>query len=230
MVTCSICKSLYFHSCVDLSTSEVRAIKSKKGLKWTCQNCANIGDGLNDLKAIVLALQKEIESLKSIKVDPPNNNCNLDYEEIIQEINERNVRKRNVVVFGLPENSNLSSADRKVRDLNAVTNVLRYLSPTYDTSNINQFRLGKFDATKTSARPIKIILNDEQLVHELIRNAKQLQNHDTLSGVRISLDRTPRQLEYYRSLKNEMNMRTANGESNLQIKHVRGIPKIISLN
>lgn len=91
-------------------------------------------------------------------------------------------------------------------------------------------RLGKYDATKNNPRPIKISLRDEATVHNFIRKAKTLRDRETFKNVNISLDRTPRQIEYYRTVKNELIQRSSEGETNLQIKYVRGIPKIVSVN
>lgn len=230
MVCCCICKNHFSHSCVDLTTSEARIIKSKKNLSWTCQNCSQIGDDINDLKCIMLTLKKEVETLKAIKSDPAHNANNVDYEEIIQEITERNNRKRNIIIYGISEDNTLPKSEKSIQDKSEVINVLHTLTPSLNLDNVNPYRLGKFDATKITSRPIRVVLNDEQTVFDLIKKAKNLQNHNSYSKIRISLDRTPRQLEYYRSLKMELDRRTSEGATNLRIKYIRGVPKIAALN
>ena len=44
------------------------------------------------------------------------------------------------------------------------------------------------------------------------------------------MDRTPRQLEYFKMIREEFNRRKNAGENNIKIKYVNGIPKITSLN
>lgn len=230
VVTCCVCKNYYSNICVELTPSETRIIKAKKNLSWTCQNCSQLGDNINDLKSIILTLQKEVESLKSLRNQPTAVNNKVDYEEIIQEITERNLRKRNLVIFGVVEIDSKSKDERAHHDEREITKIIQYLSPDATSDNIKPTRLGKYDATKNNSRPIKITLCDEATVHNLIRKAKTLRDSDSFKKINISLDRTPRQLEYYRSLKSELNQRLSDGETNLQIKYVRGIPKIVSVN
>lgn len=85
-------------------------------------------------------------------------------------------------------------------------------------------------ATRNNPRPIKITLCEEDIVHNLIRKAKTLRDSNSFKKINISLDRTPRQLEHYKSLKRELNQRISDGETNLKIKYIRGIPKIVSVN
>lgn len=230
VVTCCVCKNNYSNICVELTPSETRLIKSKKNFSWTCQNCSQLGDNINDLKFIILSLQKEVESLKSLRNQPTAASNNVDYEEIIQEITERNLRKRNLVVFGVAEINSNAKEERAQHDEHKLTEILKYLSPNFTTDNMKPVRLGKYDATKNNPRPIKISLRDEATVHNFIRKAKTLRDRETFKNVNISLDRTPRQIEYYRTVKNELIQRSSEGETNLQIKYVRGIPKIVSVN
>lgn len=230
VVTCCVCKNYYSNACVELTPSETRIIKSKKNFSYTCQNCSQLGDNINDLKSIILTLQKEVESLKSLRNQPTAVNNNADYEEIIQEITERNRRKRNLVIFGVAEINSNSKDDRLQHDEREVNKVLQYLSPEVTYDNIKPARLGKYDGTRDNPRPIKITLREEDIVHNLIRKAKTLRDSNSFKKINISLDRTPRQLEHYKSLKRELNQRISDGETNLKIKYIRGIPKIVSVN
>ena len=90
--------------------------------------------------------------------------------------------------------------------------------------------MGKLDPTKSSTRPLKVYLDKENTVHDIIRNAKNPKNSNNLKNVKISLDRTPRQVQNYKNLKNKLDERISNGETDIQIKYIRGIPTIVSLN
>ncbi|GJQ78122.1 hypothetical protein Trydic_g2459 [Trypoxylus dichotomus] len=50
------------HSYVKLSTTEVRTIKTKKGL--SCRYCDELGSSINDVRATVLELKAEIQTRK----------------------------------------------------------------------------------------------------------------------------------------------------------------------
>nr|CAH7752285.1 unnamed protein product [Callosobruchus chinensis] len=86
-------------------------------------------------------------------------------------------------------------------------------------------RLGKFDRSSTRPRLIKLTLNNQQQVQKCLRNASKLSSSTAFARIRISADRTPKQVEFYKKVKCELSRRQANGEANLKIKHM---PKLIT--
>lgn len=231
VVKCVLCNKHFFHQCVDLTVSEVRTIKSKKSFSWTCSGCTDMGSTLNELKSIIISLKKEVAELKSTLGDKQFGNDTANFEEVVQEVSERQVRRKNLILFKVrdPENAS-SSSERQEQDKLKVLSILSYLMPDTNFANINPVRLGRFDPTKSSPRPIKIRLEDERLVHEVMRKARNLRNNNNFSGINISCDRTPRQIAHYKALKDELNRKTAEGNVNLAIKYVKGVPKIVSTN
>lgn len=232
IITCCVCKANYLHSCVDLTVAELRSLKSKKNLNWSCQDCLQVGDNINDLKALIMSLRKEIESLKSIKTASVCE-CNsaVDFEAIVQEISDRNARKNNLIFYGMPESLSTDHNVRILHDQQQVSKVLNFVLPESGSDlSAKPIRLGKFDAAKSNPRPLKITLPSEHAVLNIIRRAFKLKDLRDPKDIRISLDKTPRQQQYYRKLRDELSMRTAEGESNLRIKYIRGVPQIISSN
>lgn len=226
-VICCLCKNKYFHTCMDLTAAEVKSIKNKSSIKFTCSNCEKNGDDMNGLRSIIIALQTEIEKLKAVIKNPaPVTHATVDYENIIQEITERESRKRNLVIYGIPENNNSNQAEEKEK----VKELICYLSPDIDTNNIDPRRLGKPIATNNRPRPIKITFNNENPVHTCISKASKLKNSTAYTNITISYDRTPKQVEYYKKIKSELQERVSSGEIGLKIKYIKGIPKIISEN
>lgn len=231
MVTCSVCRDNFYHLCVELSIAELRSIKAKKNIRWACMECSSLGNDIDELKALIISLKKEIEVLRVnvVKVSE-NSNSGFDFEEAIQEFNERSKRKSNLVLFGIPEPDNtVVNHERQNHDKNEVQRVIQFISPDLNISNTSLTRLGKYDPTKAYPRPIKISLDSEQLVHKVIKNANKLRNSQ-YNNIKLSFDRTPRQIEYYRSVKSQLTERQSQGESNLKIKYIKGIPSIVSLN
>ena len=151
------------------------------------------------------------------------------FEEIIEEINERNKRQRNLVIFGVTEpNQNLSTEARENNDKSQVSDILHTVIPELNTNDIKPIRLGRFAVDKS--RPIKIRLDNDNDVFKVIRHCNTLKNSRYRNKVFISMDRTPRQLEYFKMIREEFNRRKNAGENNIKIKYVNGIPKITSLN
>nr|CAH7754480.1 unnamed protein product [Callosobruchus chinensis] len=85
----------------------------------------------------------------------------FDIEDAIEEINERNSRKRNIIIFGLPEtNQNVPPEVRQEKDKAEILSVLKTVDPEFVSDSLVPFRLGRFGDNKN--RPIKLILKDEQ--------------------------------------------------------------------
>nr|CAI5829945.1 unnamed protein product [Callosobruchus analis] len=145
-------------------------------------------------------------------------------------MNERNIRKRNIVIFNLEEKSpNLDKDQRISLERNDINELLHFISEDVPKSNLSH-RLGTFNLNREKPRPIKVSLPDESAVLKVIRNCKKLKNSDKYKHISISFDKTPRQIGFYQDLKNQLIVRQNNGESNLKIKYVQGTPKIVSLN
>ena len=92
-------------------------------------------------------------------------------------------------------------------------------------------RLGKFDSTPNKrSRPIKVVFSSEANVISTLKKLKKLKLKSIQKFAKISIfrDRTPMQIKIYNDVKTELNNRLQNGESNLKIKFIKGIPNIIS--
>lgn len=228
MVECSICKKFFKNTCVDVTSAEVRAINANKGYDWSCKDCRAFGNDLKELKALIIGLRDEIHSLKeenSRMVGSFKNNIN--FEEVIAEINDRNSRKCNIVIFGVEEQDQSGSdASIKEDDKNTVINVINAICPNNEAECTELTRLGKYQSTKI--RPIKVTLSNDKQVLSVIRNAKNLRNNRVYRNISISYDRTKRQIEYYKSLKAELDERRSQGEHDCKIKYFNGVPKIVS--
>lgn len=231
MIQCSVCKKFFKNTCVEVSSSEVRTMNANKGYDWSCKNCRSVGNDLKDLKALIISLQDEIKSLRTEQFEMRGAlNTNIEFEEIIEEINERNRRKCNLVISGIAEQSQeQSTAERFEKDKTIITDVLLKIQPDLNVDNIKPIRLGRFDVNNARPRLLKITLSDEQQVLNTIRKAKTIKNYNEYKHVSIFSDRTPRQINYYKDIKNQLTERINSGE-NCRIKYVNGVPKIVTLN
>src|SRR5699024_701755 len=121
--------------CTNISEDTYDVIKNTDGIEWKCDECRNVVDNtcnnsttattssncecckiipdlkrvIDNLNATVLELKKQIASSKTSS----DNNI----EEIIQEINDRQYRKKNLMIYGVPEQSSqLPAANRQALD------------------------------------------------------------------------------------------------------------------
>nr|CAI5849869.1 unnamed protein product [Callosobruchus analis] len=218
-VKCYVCKEDYYYACADLTLTDVKTIKNRANINFTCKNCNDFGSTLSDFKALVISLQEEIRNLKAAKTELIPSSESFDFEQIVQEVSDRNARKRNLIVYGVTEHAEPNSRQARVTDTEQVKSVLRYISSDIDIDSIKPQRLGKLNDSGRS-RAIKITLKDETDVISLIRGAARLKNNTAYSRIRISFDRTPRQVQCYKKVKQELEERIARGETGLKIKYV----------
>lgn len=222
IIDCSVCKKSFNHSCVNLTTTEVRTIKTKKGLTWSCRNCNILSSDINELKEAILGLKKDIASLRKTDVDQSM------FEQILADLNDRNNRKQNIILFNVTEIQSDNSTGRGGHDLQVAREVLGTLHAPVNLENIEVHRLGRYSPNAERHRPLRIKLHSEKDVHKIIKNAKRLRENMEHQHIRISLDKTRRQTEYFKTIKKEMDARIAGGNVDLKIKYLQGIPTIVS--
>lgn len=221
---------MFKNTCVDISSNELRSLNGNKGYTWSCVNCREFGNDLNDLKSLIKKLQEDIQSMKSEYASTPKPEVN-NFEDIVAEINERNKRKRNLIIYGISEHSNGTDEDRAKSDKVKTTDLLKFLVPTMmenENYDIKPIRLGIVKSNRP--RPIKVILRNDQMVNNVIQNAKKLKNNHNFGRVSVAFDRTPKEYSHYVKLKSELQERQNAGEQNLKIKYVNSIAKIVTLN
>lgn len=190
--------------------------------KLVVSNQSDIGG----LKKAIENLQKDIKDIKDNKVTCESEN-NM-FEEVVQEITEREKRKRNLVLFGPTEQHQVAAEERILADKALIADILNTANIPTQNVNLKPIRLGKYTPGKN--RPIKINLESEDHVHLVIKKARELKNMDRFKHISISLDRTPKQIDDYRNVKKIFDERKNNGETNIKIKYINGYPRIIHLN
>lgn len=227
IIICCVCKGTFNSKCVDISSVETRILRSKSNIKWNCSACSKFEADVQFLKSTVITLLDEIKDLKnSIKNMSPNLTVNTsctETERLIVEINERQKRSRNIILYNVPEPDN-NTADDNRKDFEFVNVLLTTIcnEPIIPSRII---RLGQ--KTSVNARPIKLILQDEKFATIIMRNSKKLKSHDTYKNIYLRHDLTFQQREYSAVIKKEFVRRKASGESDIVLKYIRGIPKII---
>ncbi|GJQ80616.1 hypothetical protein Trydic_g9202 [Trypoxylus dichotomus] len=115
----------------ELSITEIRTIKSKKGVSWSCRNCNILSSDINDLKAAILSLRNDLAAReKSAGID------DKAFEELLAELGDRNNRKQNIIMFGVPESDTHDANTRRSRELETVQAVLKALPSGMNTDHI----------------------------------------------------------------------------------------------
>lgn len=140
-------------------------------------------------------------------------------ENLLREMQDRHNRLKNIIVSGIPEIVETNISNRRDNDQREVTEVLNTLSNNCPQP-VKIFRIGKYNPDKH--RNIKVCFNEAETPRLLLSNRSKLGK-----PLKIFSDQTPMQQQYFNKVKNEFTQRQLAGETNLIIKYVKGVPKIV---
>lgn len=187
----------------------------------------SIQEKLNTIEPKLEELDRRLTTLEQ----SDGSGSSLSTNSVIEELHERNLRKKNLIVFNAPESTNNLPQDIKVHDTSLLTSIIHSAIPDFDVSRIKFFRLGSRAAGKP--RPIKLIFPSEGDMNQVLSSfsTEQISSlNPSLKDVKLSRDRTPLELSSLRDLRRELELRLTAGEKDLTIKYRNGFPKIVKTN
>lgn len=188
-----------------LINDDIENIKSDN--TKTQQQIQNIIKDISDLKTT------ETSSDRLISKSPARN-----HENLILELKERSEREKNIVIVGIPEINDKNYKARQIHDADEFMK-LAFTANENCPKPVRSMRLGKYIPGRD--RPLKICFNNIDTPKQLLRNKDKFPEH-----TKIYSDRTPAQKEYMATVKMDLAKRLENGEKDLIIKYIRGIPQI----
>lgn len=216
---CDGCKQKIHHACSDLSTTELRCMTLKnRTLKYLCQVCQEGLRLVPLLKAKVDELENKFNQLIKDNITKNSSSANsttdpsFQLESLLNEVEERKDRAKNIMLYNLPESPTDNATVKEI------------ISTVSDADKIKKiFRVGK---SSDKPRPIKVILTDSDTAVHILKNKNRINNPQ----IRLGSDLTIAQRDYLKHLREQLNKRIADGETNLIIKYVRGVPRIVVKN
>lgn len=214
-ISCDGCSRIIHTDCAGLNTHELKVMSlrgGKRTLKYYCSDCEEGIRIIPKLLKRIDELEERINLVSQNSTNPVNPSIN---DSIAQELLERQKRSNTVVIFNLPEENNDQNDAQLI--LNELTN-----------GRIAIVKSGRFGKrNRNGHRAMKITVESHEVASKIITA-----NKNCLKGrnIYISADLTRYQRDSLNQLKKELATRTANGEENLVIKYVNGIPKITSKN
>lgn len=175
----------------------------------------------NDEK--ISSLQNDVLQLKSVSSVSayPQTTPQTVYEDLFEEFQDRAERSKNIIIVGIPEQFISSSEERRETDRNETAKIINTIYPDCPKA-VKVLRLGKYDTKKM--RPVKLCFSSQDIAKAILRNKANL----NVDGVRIYSDQTPQQQKFMKKLRDELQQRKENGETNLVIKFSKGTPKIVT--
>lgn len=156
-------------------------------------------------------------TVKCIKSDP------VSFEDTLMEINDRNSRLCNLMVYGLAESSSTNVATNREHDKQLISNLVSSVDYEANLDRVKTFRMGIFK--KNESRPLKVIFPDE---HQAKLFSKRFSERSVEgdSEIKISRDRTVRERNHLRKLRQELEEKINAGEVDLTIRYTNGVPLI----
>lgn len=206
----------------DLSsiTKDISSIKSQ--LVQVNEKLSNIEPRITDSENRIKSLEDEVLGLKNCKESGSN------VESVLEEINDRERRSRNVIIYNLPESASSTISVRIDHDKNLISKLTNVLCTTNPVTIFKSYRIGR--SSKNKIRPLKVIFKDSGCVMDFCKNFDQKSLPDldpNLKNVSVSRDRTPNERKHLFDLRAALKDRTESGETDLTIKYINGTPKIV---
>uniref|UniRef100_A0A8D9B0M7 Uncharacterized protein n=1 Tax=Cacopsylla melanoneura TaxID=428564 RepID=A0A8D9B0M7_9HEMI len=224
-IICDFCYNGLCAQCSDLSASEITNMKrTKRKLKYECNVCAAkpkqtetsqdpaIVQLINDLKDHIKRLETKLDDNIAKMNSDKSHTSNLDIDAVINEIEERRTRAKNIIVFEVAESTNQDSKERIEHDRQKICEMI----PDVQSENIQVRRLGK--PNSNSKRPIRVTLKSEFKAREILKKSKGKRN--------IKNDLTPLQRSKLKELQEKLKDKTDSGDFGWTIKYVRGQPQL----
>lgn len=220
VLLCDSCQRSTHRECSGLSASELKVmdLKGRRFLKFYCEDCQN---GIKLIPKLLIKIDKLEEEIKQLKrVGEESKALTLSEEDLIGEMMERQSRASNIIIYNVNESKKKSQQERNNEDINTVQEILENFD--FDKGKIKSFRLGKFLPSKI--RPIKAILPSPENVKQILKNRELIKG----PSVRIYLDQTIMQREYFKKIKNELQALIDSGDANKTIKFINNKPTIVN--
>lgn len=220
LVSCDSCARLFHKKpCSGLNASEIKVmeLKGSRQLKFFCIDCQN---GLKVVPQLIKAvdeLRQEIDTLKRTPVmqippiDPvPSGSPMLNEADVLVELQERQKRANNVMLFNVPEGN----------DTDQVKRIFSIMSERDSPRISDSLRIGK--PNKNNSRGLRLTLDSPLEVEKLVKLGHKLKGEN----VYINFDLTSKERERNKLLLTEFRTRKGNGE-NVSIRYQNRIPNIV---
>lgn len=217
---------------VDEIKSEIVQIKKDiEQLKNSSSTALSYADVVSNLNKDTKMMKSSIDEITN-KIKSSEDNIKAGalsqpaVEPTLLEMQEREIRASNALVFGAEEAGTGNTEEQRAHDAQIVKDILNCVCGDQRAETImvqlKIIRLGKYDPNKQ--RPIKIVFPSKEEARKMLVNKNKLPKE---SGKYIKYDLTSMQRTYLKNLLEEMQQRTEKGEANLKIKYMNGTPKII---
>ena len=143
----------------------------------------------------------------------------------MEENEEKEKRKLNIIICNLPESQAESPEERKNDDQERVRDLMGKICYVQRSEVNNPVKLGKIQIGKnTKPRLLRMVVKTVEAKKKIMQNVSELGKHIMKGENRIYVnnDTTKKEREQIKSLKADLNQRKSDGETNLRIDYKAG--------
>lgn len=207
--------------CSTLTKGDMRSFLSsfardlKKDIVYEFNKSLSILENRLDIQdAKIIELETKIATLESSK--NVNRNPTVDKEDLFTEIEERRIRSKNIIVYGLANES------EECDDLLLINDIFKQISDFPMAVSTRKIGVSRGNGTI----PVKVTFQNDTDSRYILKFKNKLGKFK----ISVKNDLTPEQQRYLKNLSQELNNRIERGEKNLTIKYIKGNPKIVMKN
>ena len=166
-------------------------------------------DNVTDSLKMIITRMENIER-KYKEVESRCNKIEEQQMDTLTEIEERERRRANLVISGVPEKEDGSVQDRIEWDEEKVERLFADLAGLEGDEITKAYRLGKTDSRKP--RLLKVICKSLDAKREILTKAKELRSKPGYEGIYVNTDQTPLQQRQSKAVREEYKRRKDLGE------------------
>lgn len=196
-----------------LQTNHSKLTSEVKGLKDEMKECkVKISNNQQKMEEKIDELKKDM-SIHSKEPQCSTEEVEKLVADKLDDFVERERRKNNIIVYGIPESLSQDAEVRKKEDRDQINSIFHQdLNLKADVSHVRSlYRLGK---KSDLARPLKVVMDNGAATEEVFRRARSLKS----GSVQIARDRTKAERDEHKRLRNVLKERIERGEENLVIR------------
>lgn len=239
VIECHSCKQWCHRACSDLTDAQFKCLRGGGNyMVWLCKICREVQRSevairmetkLDNVLKMLESLKSRIDDMESKHDACSDENIDKKIEqkvgEYMEEMQEREKRKLNIIVVNLPESGKDSAEERKQEDRDRVRQLVSRTVDDVDSTELdNPIRLGPIKIGQ-NARPrlLRMTVQNVETKKKILKNVAKLnRNVPFEKRVFINDDSTPKERERIKELRAEMQVRKENGEQNLMINYREG--------
>ena len=175
-----------------------------------------------ELNCSVESIDKKIEEAVERKVT-----------EYLEEKDEKESRKLNIVITNVPESKMETPTERKKDDLENIRKLVEKIVPeTEEVGKVleNPVRLGQYKVgTNVKPRLLRITVKCEETKANILKRAYKLNKDvtDKTKKIYINQDLTSKERETEKKLRDELRVRRGNGEDDLVIRNGKIVKRMV---